>query len=97
MEDDSTREKRRIKILERLKKDQNYSEDSPETEIQSQEKNEGANLSAHEKYKLLKSSETKEVRLSFSQKPKINMWQRKIISISLLSSLYYVDFLEFFF
>lgn len=65
MEDDSTREKRRIKILERLKKDQKYSEDSAESEMQSQEENKGANLSAHEKYKLLKSSETKEVKLFF--------------------------------
>lgn len=68
MEDDSTREKRRIKILERLKKEQNYSEDSFEGETQKQEKEEGANLSAHEKYKLLKSSESKEVKFIFSLK-----------------------------
>ena len=80
MEDEAVREKRRIKILERLKKEaNNYEEPNVEPEIVEPFKENS--LSAHEKYKLLKTTEKKEVLISIKNQ---NFYQffRKIIGIS---------------
>ena len=62
MEDEAIREKRRIKILERYKKESPHYEDSNiETDSQPIQKTHESTLSALEKYSLLKKTETKEV------------------------------------
>lgn len=61
MEEQAIREKRRIKILERMKKESNLNDEFKEAEIQETKINSERNLSASEKYNLLKKSESKQV------------------------------------